>query len=586
MPITYNGYEFSNRATISCQLTPEYDGTGQLVVAHVYTLTIVDFVFPGQNPSGGGSSSCTTNKTDVDQLTNRLMIASKELLIPDDIGLGSARFIQGGGPLASDYIHDVNGGPHPQSCEIKNIGAGVVSQITYVIKFAENPCGSGIQYIPNTPDSSDVKAFNWTNTFSINNSGFTTRTTQGYVEIQNIMVDDGNEFTPAREAYLVDQLRGYVTQKFLPIDNFERNFNWQMTPDHKRLNFSIIDKEIESPNSYPADVIAISMPTSISFKWPTADNSKSQINIRMRVKLSQLAPRVRAWEIFDSLLETRLGGFIAGGNKGFLILSLAVDEDYFSNEYSFQVSATATSSIYDQMGQLNLFATLPSDWDAWAGSLFIERGGLGLQGIYAGTDDGTPPDGGKQARLCADGPTGDFSNEGIYLTPPPKFVYAACSDIPSPGESWVNTDYNVVEAPRLNVMEAQEYRPVLTRVQVEPSEYPTSDDTTMLKVEGTPKNCISESPPSNRWQYTGYTQRVFYKIPPPVLEQIAGVPVKLVGEPKFRTRYLGKMFCLPVYEAEWAQEYVAKDPTGAPDSDFTNPTPAGQPSGDTEGGQI
>ena len=586
MPITYNGYEFSNKATISCQMAPEYDGTGQVIVAHVYTLTIVDFVFPGQ-PIAGVPLSCQNNKQSVEDATQRLMVAGKELRVPDNIGLGTERFIQGGGPSSSDFIHDVNGGPHPQSCDIKNIGAGVVSQITYVIRFSENPCGYGTMFPAPKADTTDVKAFNWSNTFQINNSGYTTRTTTGYVEIQNIMIDDGGSYSDAtRQAYLADQLRGYVLGKFLPIDNFERSFNWQMTPDHKRLNFTITDAEIQSPNAYPADVVSISMPTGISFKWPTADNSKSQISIRFRIKLSQLAPRVRAWEIFDSLLERRLGGFIAGGNKGFLILNLSVEEDWFSNEYSFAVSATATSSIYDQMGQLNLFSTLDDDWNTWAGSLYFERAGLGLQGLKAGNKEGLPPDDGRQAKLCGDLISGDFSDDGEIMVPPPKFVFAACSDPPSPGESWLNTDYNLIEAPRLQVMEAQEYRPVTTRVLQNPATAPTSTDSTMIKVEGTPKNCISEAPPSNRWQFEGYTQRVFYKIPPPVITEISGIPVKLVGEPKFRTRYLGKMFCLPVYEAEWQQEYVAKEPTGAPDSDYINPTPNGQPSGDTEGGTI
>jgi len=584
MPIKYNDYQFSQNASISCQFAPEYDQTGQTIIAHVYTLSIVDFCFPADD-----DYNCTYNDFVVDDLKNRLLIAGKELHVPGEIGLGTELYIQGDYGTSSDWQYDVNGGPYPQSCEIKNIGAGQVSQITYVIKFAVPPGCAGKDYAGGTtPGPDDVKALNWTNSFSIGPNGFTNRTTTGYVELYNIMQPQAGTNKTTVESFLADQMRGYVLARFPKIKNFARSFNWSMTADHKRLNFTITDKEIESPSAFPADVININMPTSVRFKWPNADSSKSEISINLRMTLSQTAPRVRAWEIFDALLEQRLGRFIANRSKGFLITSMTVNEDYFSNQYSFAVTATATSSIYDQMANLGLFQPIPSNWDSWDGSLYLERNGVGFAGIYAGDIEGSP---GRfnagETNLCNELPAGtEFSNDGQLIMPPPKFAYAACSQPPSPGESWINTDYNLSEQPIIETQVATTYAPVSVTQQPVSSEDPTGYDTSLTEIQGDYQTCINESAPTQRWCYSGYTQRVYYKIPCPVLTEIGGQPVKLIGQPKWRTRYLGKSFCLPVYEAEWYQEYVVADQPTTPDSDLINPTPDGQPNSETDGGQV
>ncbi len=113
------------------------------------------------------------------------------------------------------------------------------------------------------------------------------------------------------------------------------------------------------------------------------------------------------------------------------------------------------------------------------------------------------------------------------------------------------------------------------------TETPTSGNYTGNVVQGDYETCIQESAPTIKCVWSGYTQRVHYKIPPlnskEVIEQIVGRKVTLIGEGKWRTKRLGVMDCLAVYEAEWYQEFVMESQPEASDRDYIDQTIIGQP---------
>ena len=176
--------------------------------------------------------------------------------------------------------------------------------------------------------------------------------------------------------------------------------------------------------------------------------------------------------------------------------------------------------------------------------------------------------------------------EGIapnhYATfPAGGFEKVLCSEIPTPTGSWINSDVDLVEATVYESQVATSYDDVEIEGETVSTTEPTSGNSNGNLIKGDYETCIQEAPPTLKSVWMGYTQRVHYKIPPlnskEVIESLVGQKVTLVGEGKWRTKRLGVMHCLAIYEAEWYQEFVVIDQVEAPDSDYIDPIPTSQP---------
>ena len=581
MGVVYNEYEFSQAANYACQTMAVYDDARRTIVAWETTLTVVDYVH-------GDCLGATTasNGAAMDSMRDNLLIAGKRLVLLADIGFGASKSINDENDPSSDW--DIGGGPHPTQCNVENIGAGNVSHITWTVKF--QLAAGCVTLKPSTTIGTGgeglVKAFNWKSQHAVDNKGFTNRTISGYLEIVNLSDPDNGASTTVttKESALADASRAFISSRFDPLDNFERTQNYDMSMDHSRLSFTINDREIQSPNAWPEDVVSIRMPTRATFPWPKASTQTSSIQIDLTIELRQGAERSRAWELFDNLLTRRLGRFLANG-KVLIMKTLTISEDYFSNSYSFSFHAENSASMYEQMANLGLFATLGTDWADWRASQWnASSNPYGFSELQAGIN-GSPPDE-RGINSCNDSVIKNYADEERPYSPPPKFIYAACATLPSPENSFINTDIDLIEAPEMETTVATTYAPVdIVQTNFEPYEASTTDRG-LMQVSGDYETCISKSAPIRKYVFAGRTQRIGYKIPAPALTSINNEPVELVGNPNFQSRYLGKQLCLPVYEAVWSQEYIVKADPGPVNSDNVNIAPDGQPDSQTDGGEL
>lgn len=585
MSISYNGHGFSEMANFSFNTIAVYDDTGRTIIGHETTVSVVDFI---HGECTGSNTS--PNTTPMQEAKTRLMIAGKRLSI-ENLGFGDALLINFSDVPASDW--DIAGGPRPVSCNIENIGAGNVSQITWTCKFQLAPgCAVNKSSSLGLEGSAPIKAFCWKTTHTVDQKGFTNRNITGYLEIVNLSDDElptttnpplSDAIKTTYESALADSKRYVITNHFPPLENFERTQNYDMSLDHSRLSFSLNDREIQSPNAWPEDVVQIRMPTSATFPWPSAqkDNGgKATISIDFTIELRQGAPRVRAWEIFDGLLTQRTGRYAIEG--GMLIMqSLTVREDWFSNSYGFSVRMEGTESMYDNIRLLGMFGSIPTNWNGWRSSQWEGEQPYGHADLRAGNETGDAFDTRGQ-NVCNEATDWKAPEETPYQ-PEPKWIYAQCAVPPPRNKSFLKSDVYLSEEPEMQTSVQTTYAPV----EITQS-YDNLDDQpqNLIKVTGLRDTCISESAPLLKYVFSGYTQRVHYKIPAPALEEIGGQKVKLVGEPYFQTRYLGKQLCLNIYEAEWYQEYVVVETPEAPDPDSINYAPDFQPFDQTDGGDF
>lgn len=567
MGVTYNGYEFSDQASYNATITAQYDERGITVIGQTMTLSVVDYVFP----KCSGGLPITGNEIEVDLVYSKLMTAQGSLDIPDDIGLGTTN----DDATVSNYY--INGGPFPQSCEIKNIGGGQVTEIKWQVKFTFLPCWEA-DY-----GNLGIKALNWSKQYSVDDRGFTQVVTSGYLErVPEVGKASGQK--TGKETGMVDTYfhRNLIVEMFPELDNFHRDYNWNLSTNHARLNFSITDKEIQSPNAYPPDVISISFPTNVRFEWPLARKSKADIRISAQVTLAQTAPRVRAWQIWVYLVNARLGRWKIQPNTSLIVTSMDVTEDMYSNSYSFTLTATLHENIYRAIAGLGMYgARFIDTWEDWAKSL---EGQGNVRSLTGGgfadliSDDGTKNN--DNVNQCNQPSVG--AEDKHYATfPRTAYQQVFCADIPTPEGSWINSEFDYIEATTYETQVATSYAMVEINGEAVSTSEPTSGNYNGNLIKGDYETCIQEAAPTLKCVWSGYTQRVHYKIPPlnskQVIESLVGQKVTLVGEGKWRTKYLGVMDCLAIYEAEWYQEFVMERQQEAADSDYVDPTRIGQP---------
>tara|TARA_R110002167_G_scaffold44383_5_gene133573 strand:- start:2681 stop:4426 length:1746 start_codon:yes stop_codon:yes gene_type:complete len=568
MPVSYNGYVFTAQASYNASIAAQYDERGITVIGQTMTLSVTDYIFP--DCGSVGYPIFNNNASNVDKVYATLMTAQGKLDIPDDIGLGTTNDDAG----VSDYY--INGGPFPQSCEIKNMGGGLATEIRWQVKFTFLPCwqmDSGA--LP-------IKALNWSKQYSVDDRGFTTVVTSGYLERPpEVSFSDGQATSKETGNADTEFTRNTIIKMFPELDNFHRDYNWNLSTNHARLNFSITDKEIQSPNAYPKDVVSISFPTSVKFAWPLATKSKADINIRMTVMLAQNAPRVVAWQIWATLVRLRLQTWRAEPNSSLITTSMDLTEDWFNNTYSFSMTATLHENIYRAMSGLGIFRHIGSKWSTWADSLqgvgkVRSPVGSGFARLIA--DDGT--ENYENINMCNQ--PGESAEDKHYATfPAGGYESVLCDEIPTPTGSWINSDVDLVESTVYESQVATSYDDVEIEGETVSTTEPTSGNSNGNLIKGDYETCIQEAPPTLKGIWMGYTQRVHYKIPPlnskEVIESLVGQKVTLVGEGKWRTKRLGVMQCLAIYEAEWYQEFVVIDQVEAPDSDYIDPIPTSQP---------
>ena len=227
--VSYNGFEFPGPCVVSLRCTPVRDTANRITKYYHYAITIITTIVPSD------CANQTTNDPWLGTLRASLMQPGQSLEIT--------------GHGHGDDLTNINGstclnfGPVPVSYDFSIIGANLAGRLTWSVEFDTTHCGStGIS----SPTNSRIGENNWGTTYSIDESGLTTRTIAGTLEIlvhiQGIGIDD----TADR---LIDEIAPNLPE------GFRRSKIYSVSADKRILSYTVVDREIGTRSVYPDNIV-------------------------------------------------------------------------------------------------------------------------------------------------------------------------------------------------------------------------------------------------------------------------------------------------------------------------------------------
>lgn len=521
--LEYNGVQFVGAHHLDVEVTPIYDDAGVRVKFHRIVLS-VEFVV-----TAADAGATSTDQT-MAQVRSQLM-QSRGTLIFKNKGFGDDLVIRGG---------DYDNGPKPEILNWDPIGDVRAANVSWRVTVTIPPCRYPIQR--------GITSINWGITWAIDQQGDTTRTLTGFIEIRS-------EYTIAS----ADQFREY----FAPaaVEGFRRTQTWNLIPATNRINFTIVDAQIPSPNPYPIKTTMIECRHRTSWR-PGKDAKKIFNTFSCRVAMEDGTSPSEAWVIFLTLANQRIAWSDQQDVAPFL-MGLEIEEDLFARSQSFVVQYRILSSITDLVKSTGLWRAIGTNWNEWAvslsGSMFNDRGNRGMldvPGDHAIVD------------LCA-GQQVIRPNNNIqkrFVNPGETRQRPVRNRTPKSEKSWLHFNSSVV--------------PVRDRPAVRQSFLQSPDDPTPGSYEAqtgrAPSRQATYSPDGSqalsdtiqvggRSRYgavlVGSAMRAGHKIPVPRLDRVGTQPA-VEQYNVFLQEDMGDFFGVPVFRARWNIGYLIEGPPG------------------------
>lgn len=558
MAVSYGDYDFPDYSHIDIDLTTVFDATDRIPIEKRLTVTIRATVLPDSEIGAGA-----TVTAHMDAIRNRLQKSGQKFSIQDH-GFGTALIVND--PDEAESVFDIRGGPKPRVVKWNPIGANYAAEVVWTCDISLPPC---------EPDEwGNISEMSYGCSYKLNRGGFTTRTISGHIRtIQT--VEAGGGVNPVVQD-TVDRYRNFINVARLP--NFHREQTYDITPDKQQLNFSITDTEIESPNAYPEGVVTISAPMRTRVRMPNAQTNQALNSLSVRIELDATAPRVKAWEIFQTIFFARIQN--VPGDSAVIITDMLVTEDWFNHQHDFQIEFRIVLPFNKIISALGYFQPLEFDWTQWADSMETaqDRRGHARLGLTSTSND-------PLVNAC-EREDWTFTEETHTIpTPEPQTFAEFCNTPPPPNASYLRMDNRVTEAPMVEAVPISTYGAATVTTNDDAGDWRTTDDRTpFLKVDpdSDSETTISQAPPEQRWIWRGVAERLGYPIPPLPLPMIGDQETTIVGTPRQEHQQIGIMFCQPVFRRVWSVGLVVKktpdeiqnmDPTGLNDQEDGDDAP-------------
>lgn len=547
--LQYNGYTFNDLTNIFINADMVYDDAERTVKYHRYKLRAITTIYAEPRDGYCGEH--------FRRIRQRLSKAGQSL------SLNHPAF---GPPLlinVSEVVRDVEFGPKPRVLSWNPIGDTNAAEVVWEVEFCLPTCdGDGnVRY-------GGIAGFNYGITYNIDTFGYTTRVVSGYIEIAMTRIG-GTQIPDTADAYRENI---YVPH----LVNFEREHNYSLSPDKRRLEFSIIDREIRSPNAYPGGVVKIRASHRVG--WSRRSLATLPNTISATIELDKHQPRSRAWEIFRAIVTDRTR--YATGSAKVFFEGIEVDEDIYGNAISF--SLAYRTYINDERGALahifsstGLFERPPGDWVEWSNSRLTAQSIRGNAGLRHNKAEDIVFD------LCTTlVPPQESYQYNAYPQPPSSYL-RLCNPRPAPNQSWLRFDASITSIEDVPAVE----QITIGRDDLKGRDFDPADPTAFNGITDEEEEIIrfiEEAPAGLRFQWTGYAERVGWDIPKPDRLTFGGVTLKRIGAGYFRKKLIAVHMCQPLYGAAWNLTYVVdKRPESLPLDESVDPIhlPVGEDAG-------
>jgi hypothetical protein len=283
--VAYNAVQFGGADATYKSLPPmyslrgrfQYDESGRSVIATIYTL-IVKCIFLESSEASMSANMATIRR--------RICQPGYQLTIRG-LGLG---FFTNADPLVDGVIvADVMNGPKPEDLQFNAIAGQLAWELTWTVQFSLCECSS-LNLNPLA-----FLAFNFNTTWTNDFEGLCTRTISGHAMI----AQNRSAASPATVAHVADEVRNSIVI-VLP-SGFQRVTNvWNETIDKARLNFTIVDEQLEG-DVLPPGIVAGDGSCSFSAGDGSVAGSgmaQGMVSLSMSLKTAPNQPRNFAGQIF------------------------------------------------------------------------------------------------------------------------------------------------------------------------------------------------------------------------------------------------------------------------------------------------
>lgn len=359
--VSYNSYVFPPIRNCKVKFVPKYDETGRVRIGTEFTV-VVAWLITGSSQSDQSGS--------LDLMYAKLSEPGKDLDCRG-VGLGELSVGPTAGGTFEGRKADLLWGPKPQMGEVEPLAfraAMATWSCTFTLAMCSTADGSSGAY---------ALEHAFETLYSIDERGLLTRTIRGHLLIATRR--NGTSITAS-----ADQLREQMAQRIPVPVAFARSQQWTESADHSRLDFSIVDRQMESDDALPlgctsADVDISASSSQIGFTtW--------NVTISGSVETAPGMSREWGWAILYGIATNRLG-FITAGVSGGSRTVIPTQIDVSRGLFSRRTNATFVFSVVEKtagpglVNSVGMFDPLGNDWQAWQQSLAVNHRARGVSNM-------------------------------------------------------------------------------------------------------------------------------------------------------------------------------------------------------------
>lgn len=519
--LSYNGISFDGTANVTVSTEFIEDEAERTILYHQITLE-VRTVF---------ASDATTNLTMLD--VRRKLGEQGRTLIFINQGFGSDLIVNRAGGAG---LRDVKWGPKPRILSWEPIGSSQACEIEWEVTTCVPVCD-----VDGSPRVRGIMSINYQLDFSHDNRGYTTRTITGHL----IVAQTRNGRA------IPDVADNYWNALPATLPGFHREKSRSLSFDKSRLDFTIVDTEIPSPNAFPKGVVNITARHRVSWarRGGMAGWLRNVISVDMEVA-ADFSPSVM-YSIFLAILRRRIAiAQAAPGTLGphVLIEDISIDEDLFGRDASFTVSYRVTSKLSTILQSTGLWTPIGTDWTTWRLSMKESHSPLGHSGQKALASNDAIID------LCGGNTTIPWALPNVSLNQPQGRVSTqrVRNQKPSPANSFLGYDSKI---------ETRRRRPVsrqstLQVPDTDPSQFNPIEPRGIVYPQATGTPDVIQQGGQSRYEATlkGAAIRAGYEIPRPKLLTV-GTATATEVDGMFSQSLIANWLGVPIYAAKWSINY-------------------------------
>ena len=515
--LSYNGYTFDGTAKIKVAAHKLRDEAERTVIGVRYEITVEAII------SGGGSNTSDANMAAIHSALSQ----DGQALVFANKGFGASVAVNG-----ASAFRDIAWGPKTEVLYWEPIGGSQACSIVWTVTTTIPECTFA--------NTSGIMAMNYEVDYQQDIHGDTTRTISGYLQIAQTR-------TVAKTIPdVADRYRVNIAPQ-APL-GYERTQDWKTSKDKSRLDFTIVDTQIPSPNPYPENVTAISGRHGVGWSRGNRGAMKHRNVLQMSVRPQRGISGAQAFLIFNTIVNQRTQAAKYAGRSVFLD-ELYVEEDIFGFPCEFRAGWRVIGKLKDIITDNGLWKPIGTDWQLWAASLtgsqFHIRGTSGLK---------LEPNNDAIVDLC--GYTGTSNNDGgqVFQQPEPPNAAPLRNEYPTPSDSWLYYRAQLIPITSTPLVRH-------SILQAAPTDNAPNDPNATggfsLPYSGSATSDVIQKRGKDKItvRFVGQARRAGFKIPRPKLQSIGGRPAT-EKHGIFSMRKIGDYLGVPVYAAQWDITYV------------------------------